>query len=148
MSIATGLVDDIYFVRWIQPSLEDIDQILGETRKARSELGRPLRYVAIIGAQVDPPAEDVRRAMRTSVEDLLEHCRSVHLVIEGKGLRRAMTRSIGTSIMLLSKNRGRTFAHSSVDEALERIGYESAALRADVLERAQASDLLNAAPSA
>lgn len=148
MSIATGLVDDIYFVRWIQPALEDIERILGEARRANHDLGRPIRYVAIIGSGVEPPPEDVRLAMRTSVEALLDHCRSVHLVIEGKGLRRAMARSIGTSIMLLSRNRGRTFAHSSVEEALERIGYESASLRTEILRRAEASDLLNQAPTA
>ena len=143
MTCVKGSVEDLYFVKWIAPEVADADQIIDDVRSLSEEIGKPVRYIAIIGPDVDPPSEEVRSSMRKNIDDLLRHCTSVHIVIEGKGFRRAMARSIGTSIFLLSKNRGRTFAHDSVDQALERIGVD--ATRADtVLQQARDLGLLTA----
>jgi hypothetical protein len=142
MSCVKGSIDDIYFVKWVAPEVGDIDEILADVERLREARGNPLRYIAIIGAELPPPNEEVRAAMRRNIDDLLRHCHSVHLVIEGKGFRRAMSRSIGTSVFLLSKNRGRAFAHDTVEQALERIGLDAG--RADaVLQEARTRDLLN-----
>lgn len=146
MTCNRGAIDDIYFVRWIQPDVSDAKQIIDDIKELRTQLGRQVRYIAVIGPDVDPPSEEVRTSMRKSIDDLLHHCASVHLVIEGKGFRRAMARSIGTSIFLLSKNRGRTFAHDSVEQALDRIGLAGGAA-GDILERARKANLLNAPPT-
>jgi hypothetical protein len=143
MTCVKGAIDDIYFVKWLAPEAADVDEILKDVEQRREQRGNPLRYIAIIGAELPPPSEEVRSAMRRNIDDLLRHCVSVHLVIEGKGFRRAMSRSIGTSIFLLSKNRGRAFAHDSVEQALERMGLDSSRANA-VLQEARTRDLLNA----
>ncbi len=138
MSCTRGHIDNLYFVRWIKPEVEDAHNILSDVRELRAEAGEALHYFAIIGPDVDPPGDDVRASMKESIDDLLEHCATVHLVIEGRGFRRAMARSIGTGIFLLSKNRGRTFAHDSVQQALGRVGLgetQSVAVLTEAAER-------------
>ncbi len=125
MSCAKGNIDNLYFVRWIQPEVGDAEQIIEDVRALRTQQGQALHYFAIIGPEVDPPGDDVRSSMKKSIDTLLEHCATVHLVIEGRGFRRAMARSIGTGIFLLSKNRGRTFAHDTVGDALTKAGLDA-----------------------
>lgn len=142
MTCNRGHIDNLYFVRWIQPEVHDAENIIDDVRALRAQRQEPLHYFAIIGPEVDPPGDDVRASMKSSIDVLLEHCATVHLVIEGKGFRRAMARSIGTGIFLLSKNRGRTFAHDTIDDALAKAGV--AAPRIETV-RAQAAEqgLLN-----
>ena len=144
MTIAQGFVDDVYFVRWIDAEAADAETIVAEVQRERSRREGPLHYIAIIGEHLPPPPDDVRAAMRENVEALLEFCDTVHLVIEGRGFRRAMARSIGTSIFLLSRHRGRTFAHDTVPHALERVGYDAPHI-ATVMKRANEAGLLSAA---
>ena len=141
MSCVTGAIGDVFFVRWLEPSPEDVQGILDGVREATEE-GREVHYVAVVGEHIPPPSEEVRAAMKRTIDELLEQCTTVHLVIEGRGFRRAMARSVGTSIFLLSRNRGKAFAHDTVEDALRRIGLESAA-REDVLREARNQQLLN-----
>jgi len=138
MTCTRGHIENLYFVRWIHPEVKDAEDIIDDVRALRAERQEPLHYFAIIGPEVDPPGDDVRASMKSSIDDLLQHCATVHLVIEGKGFRRAMARSIGTGIFLLSKNRGRTFAHDTVEDALARAGLQEdriAAVRAQAVEQ-------------
>lgn len=138
MTCTRGNIDNLYFVRWIRPEVDDALAIIEDVRALRRSSEEALHYFAIIGPDVDPPGDDVRASMKESIDDLLQHCATVHLVIEGKGFRRAMARSIGTGIFLLSKNRGRTFAHDRVEDALARAGLSStqvAAVQAEAANR-------------
>ena len=126
MSCKRGNIDEFYFVRWSEPEVSDADTILAEVRDLKGQRNDDLHYIAIVGAELKPPSDEVRASMKKSIDELLTHCRSVHLVIEGRGFRRAMARSIGTSIFLLSKNRGRTFAHDTVAAALAEVGVDGA----------------------
>lgn len=141
MSCITGNIGDLYFVRWLEPSPEDVDGILAGVRDAHNKRGK-IHYVAVVGEHIPPPSEEVRTAMKKTIDALFDWCATVHLVIEGRGFRRAMARSVGTSIFLLSRNRGRAFAHDSVEDALERIGLEPDA-RGEVLGEARNRKLLN-----
>lgn len=142
MTCTRGNIDNLYFVRWIRPEVDDAEAIVKEVRALRRAQDQALHYFAIIGPDVDPPGDDVRASMKESIDDLLQHCSTVHLVIEGKGFRRAMARSIGTGIFLLSKNRGRTFAHDRVEDALARVGLSEAEVAA-VQAEAASRGLLN-----
>lgn len=144
MTCTRGHIENLYFVRWIHPEAKDAEDIIDDVRALRAGRQEPLHYFAIIGPEVDPPGDDVRASMKSSIDDLLQHCATVHLVIEGKGFRRAMARSIGTGIFLLSKNRGRTFAHDTVEDALARAGLPEARI-ATVRAQAAEQGLLNVA---
>lgn len=142
MSCASGVVSNIFFVRWIEPELNDVARIVDDVRTEAANRGRRLHYVTVIGAEVPVPNDDVRRALSSTVDDVLECCETMHMVIEGKGLRRALVRSMSTSIILLSRHRGRTFAHEDVrDAVLEALGGDAA--EADrIVAEARSRDLL------
>ncbi len=142
MSCASGVVSDIFFVRWIEPEVDDVARIVDDVRTEAANRGRKLHYVAVIPTDVPVPDDAVRKAMSSTVDDVLECCETVHMVVEGKGLRRALVRSVSTSIILLSRHRGRTFAHDEVRKAvLEVVGGDAA--RADeILAEAQARELI------
>lgn len=141
MSCHKGNIDEFFFVRWIEPEVADAEAVIEDVRRLKGERNEDIHYIAIIGEKVAPPGDDVRSSMRKNIDDLLSCCESVHLVIEGRGFRRAMARSIGTSIFLLSKNRGRTFAHDSASAALERIGVDATRTE-DIVRRAREQSLL------
>jgi hypothetical protein len=143
MPVVTGYITPVYFVRWIEPTVADIERIIGEAAALRTSGHDRLHYIAIIGKDVPAPGDDVRAAMRHSIDKLLESCTSIHLVIEGKGFRRAAMRSIGTSIFLLSRYRGRTFAHDCVEDALHRIGRDVIPDPLQLVRAAAARDLVN-----
>lgn len=148
MSVVTAHIAPVYFVRWLEPAVSDVEKIVEEAMSLQRGGHTPLHYVAIIGKNVDPPGDDVRASMRQSIDRLLECCESIHLVIEGKGFRRAAMRSIGTSIFLLSRYRGRTFAHDCVEDALERIAKGDGNVdKGKILRAAAARDLLSEAPA-
>lgn len=146
MTCTRGNIDNLYFVRWIRPEVDDAVAIVEDVRVLRRSAQQALHYFAIIGPDVEPPGDDVRASMKESIDDLLQHSATVHLVIEGKGFRRAMARSIGTGIFLLSKNRGRTFAHDRVEDALARAGLSSTEVAA-VRTEAAIRGLINVDPS-
>lgn len=142
MSCASGVVSDIFFVRWIEPELDDVARIVDDVRAEAAERGRKLHYVAVIPTDVPVPDDAVRKALSSTVDEVLECCETMHMVIEGKGLRRALVRSVSTSIILLSRHRGRTFAHEDVrDAVLEVVGGDAARAEAIVAE-AQSRELL------
>jgi hypothetical protein len=143
MTVVTGHIAPVYFVRWLEPAVSDVERIVGEAMALQRAGHAPLHYVAIIGKAVDPPGDDVRASMRHSIDRLLDCCDSIHLVIEGKGFRRAAMRSIGTSIFLLSRYRGRTFAHDSVEDALRRIAKDTSVDPAKILRDAAQRELLS-----
>jgi hypothetical protein len=145
MAVVTEYIAPVYFVRWIVPTVADVDHVVSFAQKLRREGHTGVHYVAIIPKEVDAPGEDVRNAMRRSIDELLETCETLHLVIEGKGFRRAAIRSIGTSIFLFSRYRGRTFAHDSVDDALSRIGRDVVPDPRVLLKEAAARELLSEA---
>ncbi len=141
MSCVRGSIDDVFFVRWLKPEVEDAAAIVADVKKLQEDRGTPVQYVAVIGKDTDPPEEAVRESMRRNIDELLQYCATVHLVIEGKGFRKAAMRSIGTGIFLLSRNRGRTFAHDTVERALARIGRPPAEIE-QVLARAREQELV------
>ena len=141
MSCVQGFVDDVFFVRWLTPEVRDADAIVAGVKRLYAHRGPPVQYVAVIGEDTEPPDEDVREAMRRNIDELLQYCATVHLVIEGKGFRKAAMRSIGTGIFLLSRNRGRTFAHDSVERALARMGRNEPEIES-LLARAREQELI------
>ncbi len=115
MTSKRAWVGDVYCVRWIAPDLDDVDAILSEVREGASSRGGQAHYLAFIGEDTKLPTSEVRQAMKSTVEHLLQEVRSVHIVVEGKGFRRAALRSINTAVFLASRHRDRAFAHDTAD---------------------------------
>ena len=116
-----GRVSDVVLVRWVEPEARDVPGIVSRVREEAQGKPQAVDYVAVVSSDVPVPDDGVRKALSDTIDEMMEHCRSVHMVIEGRGLRRALVRSLSTSIMLLSRHRGRTFAHDSIESALRNV---------------------------
>ncbi|MCR9164121.1 MAG: hypothetical protein ACE37F_24320 [Nannocystaceae bacterium] len=115
--IESALIPPVLFVRWkSRCDPEDVARIRLETETAHRELGSKLVYVASIPTGVPPPDVQARAALRSGTEHASVHCSSVHLVIEGQGLRRAIIRSVSAGLLLAT--RASFSIHTHVEEAL------------------------------
>lgn len=112
----TGAVGSVFFVRWVEPALDDVEHIVHEVEALSRSVKMPCVYVAIIGDGVPPPDEKVRKAMTDAMPRMLEHCATMHFVIEGTGFGNALARSALAATLLLAPARKRTYVHKRVEE--------------------------------
>ena len=116
--IETALIDPVLFVRWRERcEASDIAYIKRDTEAAHRRLGERLVYVAIIPVGVPPPDAETRAALRNGTTHAAELCRSIHIVIDGEGLRRALIRSVTAGLLLASRRSFRI--HADVEDALQ-----------------------------
>lgn len=116
--IDAALVDPVLFIRWRERcDQRDVDRILKHVSAAHRIVGERLVYVSIIPVGIPPPDTETRASLREGTAAAKEFCASIHLVIEGEGLRRALTRSILAGLLLATGGSFKT--HSDVRLALE-----------------------------
>ncbi len=116
----SDFVHPVLFVRWKeQCQVGDVTEIRRLTEIAHEQAGDELVYVAIIPVEVKPPDTEARAALREGIDHSSLHCRSVHIVIEGAGMRRALIRSISAGLLLATRKTSHGFhIHVTVQEAL------------------------------
>ncbi|MEM6290363.1 MAG: hypothetical protein AAGA54_03830 [Myxococcota bacterium] len=116
--ITSALISPVLFVRWQQAcEVSDVDRITRAIEMASRDVGPDLVYIASIPEKVPPPDTDTRAALRAGTEHANAHCASIHLVIEGHGLRRAIIRSVSAGLLLAT--RASFSIHTEVLDALE-----------------------------
>ena len=85
-------------------------------QRMNKKIGKRLIYIAVIPVGVPPPSPEARVALREGSNDAAAYCSSVHIVIEGEGMRRALIRSVSAGLLLAT--RGSFHIHSGMREAL------------------------------
>ncbi|MBV1857860.1 MAG: hypothetical protein KUG77_05560 [Nannocystaceae bacterium] len=125
--IVFELIAPVLFVRWqSRCDVADVERITEAIESAFKSVGTGLVYVASIPVGVAPPDHDARAAMRLGAEHAGQRCSSVHVVIEGQGLRRAIIRSVSAGLLLAT--RASFSIHTDAEEALnsasQRIPFE------------------------
>jgi hypothetical protein len=108
------LVDRVLVVAWRTPEEEDIRAISAEVAAEHARQGRPLLYQSVIGRQGIPQGH-VRHMIVGFYATLLQHCDSMHVVIEGSEFEQSIKRSVIASVMLQIDTRGRIFIEGSLD---------------------------------
>jgi hypothetical protein len=118
----------VLFVRWDGATESaDFDRLVEEVRTSRARVGRDLVYVAIIPRSNRLPESGTRSRITTAIDQVWTHCASIHIVIEGEGMRRALVRSVIAGILLVVMRRRRRFTvHLTVEEALREATEHSA----------------------
>lgn len=115
--IKSALIPPVLFVRWQERcEAADVEMIKRLTEQAHGTVGERLVYVAIIPVGIPPPDTAIRAALRDGTQHAAQLCPSIHIVIEGGGLRRALIRSVSAGLMLASRLSFQI--HARVDEAL------------------------------
>jgi hypothetical protein len=118
MPYISGVVQNVFILRWKGTCFEDAATLMQRVRDARSRTTGALVYVAIVPAGDGPPDMAVRRELGRCLKELTEICSCVHLVLEGKGFRAATQRAVATGIFLMTGLHGRVTAHASLSEAV------------------------------
>lgn len=135
--IVSALIPPVLFVRWeTRCDTEDVEQLRDQTDHAHRELGSKLVYVASIPVTVPPPSAEVRAALREGTEYAGARCSSMHIVIEGEGLRRAIIRSVSAGLLLATRAAFsiHTDARGALRAASERVPLPVEQLLAHALE--------------
>ncbi|MGH1340932.1 MAG: hypothetical protein ACRBN8_05240 [Nannocystales bacterium] len=115
--IVSEFIPPVLFVRWHdQCEPIDVDRIRIATEAAYREMGGPVVYVAAIPEDVPPPDAETRAALHAGTEHGRTRFATMHLVLEGDGLKRTVIRSLTAGMMLAT---GGAFSiHTHVVDAL------------------------------
>lgn len=118
MAFTSGLVHNVFFVRWDRVSPGDAKKVIEQVAIARARVDGDMVYVAITPADHEPPAEAERRELADALPKLLSYCSCVHLVMEGSGFKHAIVRMVAAGVFLVSGKRGQVSLHDSAADAL------------------------------
>jgi hypothetical protein len=129
MALRHGLVDQVLVVRWEgRIEVTDLTKVIEVAASVRRTLGRPVILLSIIPADsVEMPDTRLRETMQRLMPRLEAECEAFDTVIEGSGLRVNLLRTVVRGLMMVTKQRGRTFVHDSVDAAVRRTQQGTAA---------------------
>jgi hypothetical protein len=140
--IDTAFIDPVLFVRWrARCEVRDVERIKAEIDAAYRKGGPRMVYVAIVPVNVPPPDVEVRAAILEGTAYATEHCRSVHVVIEGDGLRRALIRTVAAGLLLASRHSFEI--HGTVTAALEQAASRGGFDWAPCYQQAKAAGLVD-----
>jgi hypothetical protein len=143
MSFDKALIDDFVFVRLKQDSqAEDISAIQDFVAAAHRAFGRPIYYFIIVGAEVAPPTQEVRRLVGESLAFLSEMCESIHIVLEGKGAISALKRMVVVGVMLVSQTGRKTTVHDDVEAGVREVAKKRGLDPDSVLAAARAGKII------
>jgi hypothetical protein len=108
------LVGRVVTVAWRTPEPGDLESVVEEMRREEAALGRRLLYLSVIGGKALPEGQ-VRDALVGFYRDVLEHCDSMHVVIEGNEFEMSIKRSVIANVLLVVQTRGRVFIENSLE---------------------------------
>jgi hypothetical protein len=108
------LVDRVLVVAWRTPEHDDLIEVIDELRKANQRVGRRPLYLSVIGPSALPQGH-VREELVAFYRDVLAHCDSMHVVIEGNEFEMSVKRSVIANVMLVVNGRGRIFIENTFD---------------------------------
>ncbi len=109
----------VLVVRWQEPELSDLAAIDTSVLDQQKTLGSHVIYIAVIPVESTPPTEEVRTAMIRNMAEMARACESVHVVIEGKGLKHTALRSVTAGMFLVAGARN-MHMHETVGAALRK----------------------------
>jgi len=99
--IETAFHSPVLLLRWrVRCEPSDVQRIRIAIENAYRKHGGPIVYVASIPEEVPTPDADTRNALRAGAQEATTRCASLHLVIEGEGLRRSIIRNVAAAMML------------------------------------------------
>jgi hypothetical protein len=138
MPFISGLVKNVFILRWQKTELADAARAVRLVRQAKQQLSGSLVYVGIVPAGERGPDKETRLELSRVLDELLGLCSCIHLVLEGKGFAAATQRAAAAGIFLMTGLRGRVTPHPSVAHALNCCNYleaPAAVILAEAVER-------------
>ena len=138
MSYQVARFKHVLIAVWKHPELSDGPLIVHDAKRAFAEVGQQILFISVAPVDSPPPPEDLRKYMGEHVDEMLEYCSDLHIVIEGSGFMNSAKRLAMASIVLVSGRRKRMFVQEgmvAVRAALkptDREAFSQAVRRAEV----------------
>lgn len=120
-----------FVITWGEVEVKDLSDIRTQLKALGESLGRPPVYIAITPPNAPAPRDDVRKEMLATMGETSALTETLHLVLEGSGLKYSALRSMVASMFLLAGNR-RVFVHDKLIDALKKSSLDDKG-RGDVL---------------
>ena len=131
MTFTASEVGRTLIVTWGEVVVSDLDKVRARLKDMGTRVGRLPVYLAITPPDAPAPSEEVRKEMLAMMAEVSSLTETLHLILEGKGLKYSALRSIVASMFLLGGNR-RVFVHDTVADALKKTSLDERE-RTDVL---------------
>ena len=131
MPFTTKTIGRTFVVTWGEVEIPDLMEVRRLLKELGAQLGRAPIYLAITPPDAPPPRDEVRKEMLATMGETSNLTETLHLVLEGSGLKFSALRSMVASMFLLAGNR-RIFVHDTVKDALKKTSLDEKE-RADLL---------------
>lgn len=99
--------------------MPDLDEVRRKLKEFGGRIGRLPIYFAITPPDAPAPKDEVRKEMLATMGETSALTETLHLILEGSGLRYSALRSMVASMFLLGGNR-RVFVHDTVADAIKK----------------------------
>ncbi len=109
-------------LRWVSFDSGDPANVTRDLKRARDTVGDKLLYFGITPDGVPPPSESFRREILGCLDDIVDQCERIYLVLEGRGFSGSLVRSaVGAMVLLFGRRKEvvtkDTFASALLDAA-------------------------------
>jgi hypothetical protein len=122
VSLESCILDDILYVRWLEPEMGDHDA-LSRIVHAHCEANGPLQAVVIIlPATLRIPPPSFTEAAVVAMKRDAAVVQRFFMVVEGDGLRYTVLRCAGVLMTILAGLRDRSTVVANVEHALREMG--------------------------
>lgn len=122
MSYRAARLEQVFLLRWTSPpTLADVKSLARDVAAAHAALGRPIPFIAIVPSDVGMPETDARDAFNKSLPEVVAHCASIDLVVEGTGVTSMLVRTLVRGMSITLRGQLRTGVHASLDDALAKL---------------------------
>jgi hypothetical protein len=125
------------FAVWGVPEAADVDRLLSELKAAAAEAGGPVVYITRVPVGAPPPKGDARNRLDALMPELLEHCASFHVLLEGDGFVAAFKRGVLTNLLQPFWKQRVFFVHADTADVLAKVSPERRANAEELLRTAR-----------
>lgn len=118
MSYKSFASDRVFVLRWTKPEMGDLPRISDTLKGINASTGKKVVYIAITDHDEAPDSE-TRKAMASSLAEVLAYCASIHTVLTGTGLKFTAIRT-GVAGIFVLQGRKNMHMHNSFEDALKK----------------------------
>ncbi|HET6345486.1 MAG TPA: hypothetical protein VFH51_11180 [Myxococcota bacterium] len=121
MSVDTCILDNILYVRWVEPELGDHDALSRMVHAHCTVHGPLVAVVTILPPKLRIPPQSFTEAAVASMRRYGDLVGRWFLVVEAEGIRYTVLRCTGVLMTILAGLRGRAAVVKSVEHALREL---------------------------
>jgi hypothetical protein len=122
MPYRAARLERVFLLRWTSPpTLADVKALARDVAAAHASLGQRVAFIAVVPSEVGMPDPEARDAFNEATPEVVAHCASLDLVVEGTGVTQMLVRTLVRGMSIALRGHVRTGVHASLDDALTKL---------------------------